>query len=148
VRRALVIVMLSCSHENASPPPKVADAPIHDTAPIPTASTTAPEPVTTSTNPMPVPIETTTSSTKPAPIPSTSASAQPKGALTSAECDKVIHKFAELVAEGQNAQLLEGFQQLPLYGQMRDECVKSTTRKQYDCAMSAKTHQKWQECMK
>jgi len=143
VRRALVLLVLSCSHES-TPPPKVADAPIHDTAPIPTASTSAPEPTSTSKE-LPTPIETTAKSPPPKP---SSATAEPKGALTQGECDKVIHKFAELVAEGQNATLLEGFQQLPLYGQMRDECVKSTTRKQYDCAMSAKTHQKWQECMK
>lgn len=129
--------LASCGGDRP-PPPKVADVPMRDTAALPTSSADPAPPVT---GPAP--------SAKPAPSASASASAAPAtGAVTDAECEKIIHTFAELVAKEQGAALIEGFQGLPIFGAMRSQCVKDTTRAQYDCAVAAKSTQKWQECMK
>lgn len=141
----MVLAGVAACGGDRPPPPKVADAPLRDTQPLPTATVTA-DPLPSSTAP---PIAA--SAPKPPPSASASASSAPTtgtGALTQAECDKVIHTFAELVAREQGASLMEGFQSNPIYGAMRSLCVMQTTRAQYDCAVAAKSTQKWQECMK
>jgi hypothetical protein len=71
-----------------------------------------------------------------------------KGPLTAAECDKLIRRFAELVAQGQGGVLKGGWESNPLVGSMRESCQKDNTRAQYDCAMKAKTHMEWMDCLR
>jgi hypothetical protein len=134
-----IALPIACGGDRPAPP-KVADAPLRDTQALPTSSV-APDPPSTGS-----------------PTPSASVSAKPDagvapsstatGAVKQDECDKVIHTFAELVAKEQGASLMEGFQSNPIYGAMRSLCMMQTTRAQYECAVAAKTTQKWQECMK
>lgn len=139
----MVLAGVAACGGDRPPPPKVADAPLRETQALPTASVTADPPPSSAAPPI--------ASSAPKPTPSASASSAPTtgtGALTQAECDKVIHTFAELVAKEQGASLMEGFQSNPIYGAMRSLCVMQTTRAQHDCAVAAKSTQKWQECMK
>lgn len=142
MRRAIFAVVVACSNTEA-PPPKVADAPIHETAPIPTASQTTPAPAT---DPAPAPLPVKTAAAAPS---SSSASATKKtGPVTAEECDKVNTHLAEVIAQGQGAILLQGFQNTGVFKGMREQCLKEVTREKYDCAMAATTMAQWQECMK
>lgn len=134
----LLLSIAACAGERPAPP-KVAQAPMSETQSVPTSSTAPELPPATSAPPP---------ATSPDAAPPKAAPGPSTGALTAPECDKVIHAFAQLVAEEQGASLMEGFQSNPIYGAMRSLCVMQTTRAQYDCAVSAKSTQKWQECMK
>lgn len=133
-----LLLIAACGAERPAPS-KVADAPMRDTQPLPTSSAALDVPTAS-----PAPPPASSSAAPPAMAPPAPAS----GALKAEECDKVIHTFAQLVAQEQGASLMEGFQSNPIYGAMRSLCVMQTTRAQYDCATSAKSTQKWQECMK
>lgn len=139
----VLVLSAACSGE-PKPAPKTADntAPIHEAQPLPTGS--APEPIPTVTAtvaPLPMQPKATASSTG-------STASTKSGPLSRDECGKVVHKFAENVATDKNADLMEGFQNSPIYQSMVDLCVQQTTRAQYDCAIASKTMSKWQECMK
>lgn len=137
------MLIAACGAERSAPP-KVADAPMRDTQPLPTSSAALDGPTAS-----PAPPPASSSVAPPAMAPPAMAPPAPaSGALKAEECDKVIHTFAQLVAQEQGASLMEGFQSNPIYGAMRSLCVMQTTRAQYDCATSAKSTQKWQECMK
>ena len=91
----------------------------------------------------PVPVSTATAA------PSASSSTKTAaGALTKEECTKIVRKFAENVASDKSADLKSGFEQLPMFQTMVDECVANSTRKQYDCVMASKTMAQWMGCMK
>lgn len=141
------LVLIGCgSSQGSTPPPKTTDsAPIHETQSLPTSST--PDPVPTMTaSVVPIP-PTTTAAPKPSASSSGTASAK-SGALTRDECTKIVKKFAENVAMDKNAELKEGFDKIPMFQTMVDECVANSTRKQYDCVMATKTMAEWMGCMR
>jgi len=137
----LVVVLLGCS--KSTPPPSTASndtAPIHDTQPLPTSS--APEPIPT--------VTATVAPIKPAPTPMASSSSAPAtgGKLSRDECNKLVRRFAENVASDKGGELKEGFEKIPIYQTMVDDCVANGTRQQYDCVMKSKTMQDWMGCMR
>lgn len=115
--------------------------PIHETQPLPTSSAAEPVPTMTATV-APTPVATTSAA------PSASSTAKSSGPLTRDECTKIVKKFAENVAMDKNGELKEGFDKIPLFQTMVDECVANSTRKQYDCVMATKTMAQWMGCMK
>lgn len=74
-----------------------------------------------------------------------------KGPLTPKECTDVVNKLVTMMAlenhmpapalDGQAGQLGD------LFSGMRNECAQTTTRKQYTCAMAARTTDVWKKCM-
>lgn len=153
MRTTLALTLAALAGCASEPPPKAPaeSAPIRETQALPAGSAPAAIPVVSaSVAPIPPDPAPPAPAASGAAAPAATGSAGPPkaGALTEAQCDKVIHRFAELVASGQGGQLMEGFQNAPVYRSMIELCVQQTTRQQYDCAMAAKTMQKWQECMK
>lgn len=142
------LVLLGCGSSTSASPPKSGDStPMRETQSLPTSST--PEPVPTATATVapipPVPVTKTTASA----VPSASSSAKTStGKLTKDECTKIVKKFAENVAMDKNAELKAGFEQIPMFQTMVDECVANSTRTQYDCVMATKTMAQWMGCMK
>jgi len=80
-----------------------------------------------------------------------SASTVKKGPLTPKECSDVVNKFVTMMArenhmpvptlDGQTGQLGD------VFSGMRNECSQTTTKKQYTCAMAARTTDVWKKCM-
>lgn len=149
VKRIYFLLLVCCS-KGETPPPKTADAPLHETAAIPTS--------TEASSSWSLPAE---SATPPPPIPSTTTSSaqtsQGKpGFASGEECDKMNMRYVQLVAENQGINLPPGFENMDIFknantmlkGGMREQCMKEVTRAKYDCAMAAKTMEKWRECMK
>jgi hypothetical protein len=135
--------MGACSKSTAPAQTASNEAPIHETQSLPTSS--SPEPVPTMTS--------TVAPIKPPPVAATaSASSGASGTkgdkLSRDECGKLVHKFAENVAVDKGGELKEGFEKVPIYQTMVDDCVANGTRKQYDCVMKSKTMQDWLGCMK
>lgn len=138
----LAVVLLACS-KSTGPAPQAASndtAPIHDTQALPTGSAPEPIPAVTSTVAPIKPTPTTTAST--------AATSNKPDKLSRDECGKLVHKFAENVAEDKGGELKEGFEKVPIYQTMVDDCVANSTRKQYDCVMKSKTMQDWLGCMR
>lgn len=125
---------------------------MRETQSLPTSSTpskeSAAEPVPTATATVapipPTPVAKATTATASASSSAKTSSA----ALTKDECTKIVKKFAENVAMDKNAELKGGFEQIPMFQTMVDECVANSTRKQYDCVMATKTMAQWMGCMK
>jgi hypothetical protein len=125
---------------------------MRETQSLPTSSATqTAEPVPTATATVapipPVPVTKTTATASAAPSASSSAKTS-GGKLTKDECTKIVKKFAENVAMDKNAELKAGFEQIPMFQTMVDECVANSTRTQYDCVMATKTMAQWMGCMK
>lgn len=148
--RILPLLLVCACSKNAESPPKVAEAPIHDTSPIPTSSAELPieAPAASPDGHLPIPSPKTQPTGQGTAQTAQQASQKKTGAVTAEECDKVNTHLAEVIAEGQGATLLQGFQSTEVWKGMREQCMKEVTREKYDCAMAAKTMQKWQECMK
>lgn len=74
-----------------------------------------------------------------------------KGPLTPKECSDLVNKFVTMMAkenhmpapalDGQTGQLGD------VFSGMRNECAQTTTKKQYTCAMAARTTDVWKKCM-
>lgn len=66
------------------------------------------------------------------------------------ECKKLIKRFADFVMKDAKQALVEvsALEANPIFGQMLDQCLQDTTKKQYDCGMAAKTRAAWEGCMK
>ena len=83
--------------------------------------------------------------------PAPSGSTVKKGPLTPKECTDVVNKFVTMMAkenhlpvpalDGQAGQLGD------VFSGMRNECGQTTTKKQYTCAMAARTTDVWKKCM-
>jgi hypothetical protein len=83
--------------------------------------------------------------------PAPAGSTVKKGPLTPKECADVVNKFVTMMArenhmpvptiDGQTGQLGD------VFSGMRTECSQTTTKKQYTCAMAARTTDLWKKCM-
>lgn len=83
--------------------------------------------------------------------PPPAGSSVKKGPLTPKECTDVVNKFVTMMArenhmpvpsmDGQTGQLGD------VFSGMRNECGQNTTKKQYTCAMAARTTDVWKKCM-
>ena len=83
--------------------------------------------------------------------PAPAGSTVKKGPLTPKECSDVVNKFVTMMAhenhmpaptlDGQTGQLGD------VFSGMRNECGQNTTKKQYACAMAARTTDVWKKCM-
>jgi hypothetical protein len=83
--------------------------------------------------------------------PAPAGSTVKKGPLTPKECSDVVNKFVTMMAkenhmpvpslDGQTGQLGD------VFSGMRNECAQNTTKKQYTCAMAARTTDVWKKCM-
>lgn len=83
--------------------------------------------------------------------PAPAGSTVKKGPLTPKECSDVVNKFVTMMArenhlpvpalDGQAGQLGD------VFSGMRNECGQTTTKKQYTCAMAARTTDVWKKCM-
>ena len=74
-----------------------------------------------------------------------------KGPLTPKECSDVVNKFVTMMAKENHmpAPALDGQvgQLGDVFSGMRNECGQNTTKKQYTCAMAARTTDVWKKCM-
>ena len=78
-----------------------------------------------------------------------------KGELSAAECQALSNKGIELLGASMGmsdpsmmAQLKQQAAGDPNFAGMQTECVKSTTRAQYKCGMSATSKDAWEACLK
>ena len=78
-----------------------------------------------------------------------------KGELSAAECQSLSNKGIELLGASMGmtdpsmmAQLKQQAAGDPNFAGMQTECVKSTTRAQYKCGMSATSKDAWEACLK
>ncbi len=78
-----------------------------------------------------------------------------KGELSAAECQQLSNKGIELLGASMGMTDPSMMSQLkaqaagdPNFGGMQTECVKSTTRAQYKCGMSATSKDAWEACLK
>ena len=69
--------------------------------------------------------------------------------LTEKQCNDVVFQFAKLMnKEHQDPQIAPAdIPKHPVYGQMYVDCGAQTTKKQYKCAIAARTTTGWKKCM-
>lgn len=131
-------------------PPAVPEVPINENAPSknsgaddpPDNTTTAPPDTGNGSGNGPKPIADST--------PEVDAGAAKKGALSEADCKKVIKKLADFVQKENHQPPITptDLENNPVFSPMLTQCQQETTKKQYTCTMNAKNKTGWETCMK